>query len=55
METGTASCSKASIVNSDKDIPDSAITITYIYVVGSKSFRPDKQKPRQMKNAVRDI
>ena len=24
------------------------------YVVGSKSFRPDIQKPRQMENAVRD-
>ena len=28
---------------------------TYLYVVGSKSFRPDIQKPRQMENAVRDI
>ena len=26
-----------------------------IYVVGSKSFRPDIQKPRQMENAVGDI
>ena len=26
-----------------------------VYVVGSKSFRPDIQKPRQMENAVRDI
>ena len=25
------------------------------YVVGSKSFQPDIQKPRQMENAVRDI
>ena len=25
------------------------------YVVGSKSFRSDIQKPRQMENAVRDI
>ena len=25
------------------------------YVVGSKSFRPDIQKLRQMENAVRDI
>ena len=25
------------------------------YVVGSKSFRPDIQKPRQMENAVRAI
>ena len=25
------------------------------YVAGSKSFRPDIQKPRQMENAVRDI
>ena len=25
------------------------------YIVGSKSFRPDIQKPRQMENAVRDI
>ena len=27
----------------------------HTYVVGSKSFRPDIQKPRQMENAVRDI
>jgi hypothetical protein len=26
-----------------------------MYVVGSKSFRPDTQKPRRMGNAVRDI
>ena len=26
-----------------------------MYVVGSKSFGPDIQKPRQMENAVRDI
>ena len=26
-----------------------------LYVVGSKSFRLDIQKPRQMENAVRDI
>ena len=25
------------------------------YIVGSKSFRPDIQKPRQMENTVRDI
>ena len=25
------------------------------YVVGSKIFRPDIKKPRQMENAVRDI
>ena len=25
------------------------------YLVGSKSFRPDIQKPRQIENAVRDI
>ena len=25
------------------------------YLVGSKSFRPDIQKPRQMENAMRDI
>ena len=29
--------------------------IIIIYVVGSKSFRPDIQKPRQMGNAMRDI
>ena len=28
---------------------------TVMYVVGSKRFRPDIQKPRQMENAVRDI
>ena len=27
----------------------------YTYVVGSKSFRPDIQKPRQMENAVSEI
>jgi hypothetical protein len=25
------------------------------YVVGSKSIRPDPQKPRQLENAARDI
>ena len=25
------------------------------YLVGSESFRPDIQKPRQMENAVMDI
>ena len=29
--------------------------IMHKYVVGSKSFRPDIQKPRQMENAMRDI
>ena len=29
--------------------------LTEIHVVGSKSFRSDIQKPRQMENAVRDI
>ena len=28
---------------------------TDVYVVGSKSFRPDIQKPRQMESAVKDI
>ena len=28
---------------------------TLLYVVGSKTFRPDIQKPRQMENAVRGI
>ena len=31
------------------------IIFIMIYVVGSKSFRPDIQKPRQMENSVRDI
>ena len=26
-----------------------------MYVVGSKSFRPDIHKPREMENAMRDI
>ena len=26
-----------------------------LFVVGSKSFLPDIQKPRQMENAVKDI
>ena len=31
-------------------------TVTALtYEVGSKSFRPDIQKPRQMENAARDI
>jgi hypothetical protein len=36
-------------------------TVSYLqyynlaYVVGSKIFRPDIQKPRQTENAVRDI
>ena len=30
----------------------SCVKITQFYVVGSKSFRPDYQKPRQMGNAV---
>ena len=29
--------------------------VLWSYVVGSKSFLPDIQKPRQMENAVRDI
>ena len=29
--------------------------ILFRYVVGSKSLRPDIQKPRQMENAVGDI
>ena len=33
----------------------SFFAITLSYVVGSKSFRPDIQKPRQMENAVKDI
>ena len=37
--------------------PESKTEIKYVwkYAVGSKSFRPDIQKPRQMENAVRDI
>ena len=31
------------------------IYLHYVYVVRSKSSRPDIQKPRQMENAVRDI
>ena len=33
----------------------SVICRRLLYVVGSKSFRPDIQKPRQVENAVRDI
>ena len=32
-----------------------AVILMLMYVVGSKSFRPDIQKPRQMENAVSDI
>ena len=32
-----------------------AVPTIHTYVVGSKSFWPDIQKPRQMENAVRDI
>ena len=38
-----------------EDIPLCYIIKYIMYVVGSKSFRPDIQKPRQMENAVRDI
>ena len=31
------------------------ISVNMTYVLGSKSFRPDIQKPRQMENAVSDI
>ena len=31
------------------------LNILEIYVAGSKIFRPDIQKPRQMENALRDI
>ena len=34
---------------------DELDVINTTYVVGSKSFRPDIQKPRQTENAVRDI
>jgi hypothetical protein len=30
-------------------------SLLYMYEGGSKSFRPDIQKPRQMENAARDI
>jgi len=33
----------------------SHIYYIYTYEGGSKSFRPDIQKPRQMKNTARDI
>ena len=36
-------------------IDTSFSTMSLFYVVGSKSFRPDIQKPRQMESAVRDI
>ena len=41
----------------DKPLPSSAEIEgrVELYAVGSKSFRPDIQKPRQMENAVRDI
>jgi hypothetical protein len=32
-----------------------SVSQKFIYVVGSKIFRPDIKKPRQMENAVRDI
>ena len=31
------------------------VSISVKYVVGSISFRPDIQRPRQMQNALRDI
>ena len=31
------------------------VVIKLTYVVGSKSFQPDIQKPRQMESAVKDI
>ena len=49
-----------SLTSSKKKFFETCLTLwrlmTYIYVVvGSKSFRPDIQKPRQMENTVRDI
>ena len=35
--------------------PHWSLELEFMYVVGSKSFRPDIQKPRQMENAVWDI
>ena len=41
----------------DTGLSDSTHTglSSYRYVVGSKSFWPDIQKPHEMENAVRDI
>jgi len=36
------------------DLTKVFLTFT-VYMVGSKSFRPDVQKPHQMENAARDI
>ena len=39
----------------NRRVYDACHILRLAYVVGSKSFRPDIQKPRQMENAVRDI
>ena len=47
-------CSSMSVeANNNKELV--IIQINNSYVVGSKSFRPDIQKPRQMENAVTAI
>ena len=52
-------CCKAHLTTTGqyKFLFDIVWTVYYftIYVVGSKIFRPDIQKPRQMENAVKDI
>ena len=42
-------------VSSDCKLKAAFEGILNTYAVGSKSFRPDIQKPHQMENAVRDI
>ena len=49
MSTNKICCRRAAAIIA----PDSFKPASYL--VGSKSFRPDIQKPLQMENAVRDI
>jgi hypothetical protein len=52
MISGTAAWA---VISKETRLNPSAVIHTAMYVVGSRSFRPDIQKPRQMENAVRDI
>ena len=51
---GTLLCSRAIQTTSSFETVE-LLHIFIMYVVESKSFRPDIQKLRQMENAVRDI
>ena len=51
----TANTNKKHIHEINTTYARSALPTTNMYVVWSKSFRPDIQNPRQMENALKDI